>query len=83
MIYQDKMDQLWGKMLPIAEDQLIAVEDGAVIEADDVEMTAIHSPGHAVHHISWHTGDIMFTGDVGGVKIADGTFQILKMRSCI
>lgn len=72
MIYQDKMDQLWGKMLPIAEGQLTAVEDGAIISANGLKMTAIHSPGHAVHHISWHTGEILFTGDVGGVKIADG-----------
>lgn len=72
MIYRDKMDELWGRMEPIAEERLFAVEDGAAVEADGLTFGALHSPGHAVHHISWQLGDDLFTGDVGGVKIGDG-----------
>lgn len=72
MIYQNKMDMLWGEMNPIAEDKLTAVEDKQLIHFDDQQIQAIHSPGHAVHHISWLINDILFTGDVGGVKIANG-----------
>lgn len=71
-IYRDKMDFLWGKMHPIEEAQLTAVTDGETITADGLTMQAIHSPGHAVHHISWQTEDIIFSGDVGGVKIGSG-----------
>lgn len=72
MIYQDKMDELWGQMEPIAEDRLFAVENGEFVEADGLRFKAIHSPGHAVHHISWGLNDNLFTGDVGGVKIGSG-----------
>jgi glyoxylase-like metal-dependent hydrolase (beta-lactamase superfamily II) len=72
MIYGDRMDELWGEMHPIAPAQLTAVEDGGKVEADGLSFTAIHSPGHAVHHIAWEQGEVLFTGDVGGVKILDG-----------
>ena len=72
MIYQDKMDELWGQMHPISAALLTEVEDGAIIDCDNLRMRAIHSPGHAVHHISWVLDDVIFTGDVGGVKIAGG-----------
>lgn len=72
MIYGDRMDELWGEMHPIAPGQLTAVEDGQTIEADGLVFTAIHSPGHAKHHITWELGEELFTGDVGGVKILDG-----------
>lgn len=72
MIYQDKMDELWGQMKPIDEAQLKAVENDESIAFDGLEMKALHSPGHAVHHISWILDDVIFTGDVGGVKIAGG-----------
>ena len=29
MIYQERMDDLWGEMLPIPEDQLVALQDGS------------------------------------------------------
>lgn len=72
MIYRDKMDELWGKMEPISPDQLISVEDGALIDADGVKFKAIYTPGHAVHHIAWQLDEVVFTGDVGGVKIGEG-----------
>ncbi len=69
MIYGDHMERLWGAMQPIPEDQLKAVEDGEEIQIGEVILRAMHSPGHAVHHIAWQLGDTMFTGDVAGVKI--------------
>ncbi len=69
-IYQDKMDFLWGKFLAVPEDKLIVAEDGQKITVGDLTMTAIHTPGHAEHHISWGIDDdIVFTGDIGGVRI--------------
>jgi len=71
-IYQDKMDELWGAMHPINGEQITTVDDNATLEVGQHEIKAIYSPGHAVHHIAWLIDDTLFTGDVAGVKIADG-----------
>lgn len=72
MIYQDEMDRLWGEMKPIAEDLLIPADDGNVFTIGDVKIIVHYTPGHAVHHNAYQVGDIIFTGDVAGVKIGDG-----------
>jgi glyoxylase-like metal-dependent hydrolase (beta-lactamase superfamily II) len=71
-IYQDKMDYLWGQMHSIPEKQLISVADGEKIDIGDVRIEALHTPGHAIHHIAWRVGDVLFSGDVAGVKIENG-----------
>lgn len=72
MIYGDTMEQLWGKMAPIPATQLVAVNDGDVLNLGNLEFKALHTPGHAVHHIAWAFEHTMFSGDVAGVKIGDG-----------
>ncbi len=71
-IYQDQMDTLWGAMKPIAREQLQAVEDRAEISVGDLTLKALHTPGHAVHHIAWEVDKTIFCGDVAGVKIDQG-----------
>ena len=71
-IYQDEMESLWGEMKPIPEDQLDGVRDGTIIEFGDVVFKVIYTPGHAVHHNAYQLGDVIFTGDVAGVKIDHG-----------
>jgi glyoxylase-like metal-dependent hydrolase (beta-lactamase superfamily II) len=71
-IYQDKMDYLWGKMEGIPEAQLKTVEHEAVIQIGGVSIKALHTPGHASHHVAWKIGDEIIVGDVGGVKINNG-----------
>lgn len=72
MIYGEQMDKLWGPMHPIPETQLYAPEHGECIEAAGLEFQAWYTPGHAVHHIAWQVGDVVFTGDVGGVRMGHG-----------
>lgn len=72
MIYKDMMDQLWGTLKPISEENLQIVEDGESIRIDDLEFTAHHTPGHAKHHIAWQLDDAVFTGDVAGIRIHGG-----------
>ena len=72
MIYKDDMDRLWGEMNEISEDQIHVPEDGEDISIGDKTFKTIYSPGHAKHHIAWQLGDIIFTGDVAGVKIGEG-----------
>lgn len=71
-IYGDDMDRLWGKMKPIPANQLVSVEDRQELEFGATKIKSLHTPGHAGHHIAWKMGDIIFTGDVAGVKIAGG-----------
>ncbi|MCB0644202.1 MAG: MBL fold metallo-hydrolase [Phaeodactylibacter sp.] len=71
-IYQDKMDMLWGRMEAIPEAQLRTVDHEEIIQIGELQFVALHTPGHAVHHIAWQVGDECFTGDVAGVKIRDG-----------
>ncbi|MDX2247386.1 MAG: MBL fold metallo-hydrolase [Bacteroidia bacterium] len=71
-IYGDMMETLWGGMFPIPESKLVAVENNASITIGDKTFQALHTPGHASHHIAWKVGKNIFTGDVGGCKIGNG-----------
>lgn len=72
MIYQDEMDRLWGNMEPISEELMIPADDGDVFTIGDVKIQVHYTPGHAVHHNAYQIGDVIFTGDVAGVKIGNG-----------
>lgn len=71
-IYGKDMDKLWGSMNSIPEGQLTSISDGQSITIGDTVFEGFHTPGHASHHIAWVVGDVVFTGDVAGVKIDDG-----------
>lgn len=72
MIYQDQMDRLWGTLKPIPKEQLRTVADKEKIKIGKTQLKALHTPGHAVHHIAWELGHSLFAGDVAGVKIGTG-----------
>lgn len=72
MIYGDDMDRLWGKMFPIDLENLVGVEDGDEITLGDTTIKVWYTPGHAVHHNAYQLEDVIFTGDVAGVKINHG-----------
>jgi len=69
---EDKMEALWGKMEQIEEYDIAAVKDRSRLTIGGNTWVAHHTPGHASHHIAWQVGKIVFTGDVGGVKIKGG-----------
>ena len=68
-IYKDKMHTLWGDFLAVPENQLHIPEDGEKITIGDLEFTAHYTPGHAEHHIAYGFDDLVFTGDVGGIRM--------------
>ena len=72
MCSSDLMDRLWGTMQKIPASQLVSVGDGDVITIGDQEIKSHHTPGHATHHIAWQMGEVVFTGDVAGVKVNGG-----------
>jgi glyoxylase-like metal-dependent hydrolase (beta-lactamase superfamily II) len=71
-IYGDKMETLWGEMNNIAPDKISSVAHGEKIQVQEQIFTAWHTPGHAVHHIAWQLGNVLFCGDVAGVRIGNG-----------
>jgi len=71
-IYGAAMERLWGRLEPIAPERITAMEDGQTFRLGGVALEAIHTPGHAVHHITFRLEDGLFTGDVGGVRIGAG-----------
>lgn len=68
-IYGEKMEQLWGEILPVAEDQLTVPQDAEEIVIGNLRFLPVNTPGHAEHHYSYVFEDICFCGDVGGVRI--------------
>ncbi len=74
-IYGDEMERLWGEMQPIAPEQLREVAHEEALTFGDTTFTAYHTPGHATHHIAYHRGEVIFTGDVGGVRISGGLVE--------
>lgn len=72
MIYGDDMERLWGSMEPIEESRLSSADDGDVIRIGNLKFHVLYTPGHAVHHNAYKLNDVIFTGDVAGIKIGDG-----------
>lgn len=72
MIYGDKMEELWGQMHSIAENQVVVPEHGVEYILNGVTVKPLFTPGHAVHHIAWEIDKTIFSGDVAGVKIGSG-----------
>ena len=76
-IYGDKMGTLWGEFLPVPQDQLIVPNDAEAIHIGNAEFIPLNTPGHAEHHYSYLFEDVIFSGDVGGVRIPG--YQYLRV----
>ena len=68
-IYGERMDTLWGEILPAPAERVVAIEDGTLIRACGLEITAIETPGHARHHLVYQLDDVVFTGDAAGIML--------------
>ena len=78
-IYGDDMDRLWGTTRPVPEEQLAVLENGDTLSIGGVDVTALETPGHASHHHAYAVGDVLFTGDVGGVRLPGKTYVELPL----
>lgn len=60
----------YGAVLPIAPERVAAVEDGERIRLGRRTLEFLHTPGHALHHLSILERDTreIFTGDTFGVS---------------
>jgi len=68
-LYGDEMERLWGRILPVPEENVTRLSGGETVRG----MRVAYTPGHASHHVAYlheETGTA-FTGDVAGVRIPD------------
>jgi glyoxylase-like metal-dependent hydrolase (beta-lactamase superfamily II) len=69
MIYQDRMEALWGAILPAPAERVTVLNDGECIRLGEIEIIAWDTPGHARHHLAFVIGKACFTGDVAGMRL--------------
>lgn len=64
-----QFDALYGRIEPIPEARIHAVEDGEQLGVGPYTLTFLHTPGHAKHHIAIHDARTkgVFTGDIFGI----------------
>jgi glyoxylase-like metal-dependent hydrolase (beta-lactamase superfamily II) len=73
-LYGDDMERLWGEVLPVPAENIVALEGGESVEGFRVA----YAPGHASHHVAYlheATGDA-YVGDLAGVRIPPFDFTI-------
>ncbi|MEP6732800.1 MAG: MBL fold metallo-hydrolase [bacterium] len=75
-IYADRMDTLWGAFEPCPADRVVTLADGETVHCGTRTLIALHTPGHASHHIAFHDAEnkTAFTGDVGGVRLQGASY---------
>jgi glyoxylase-like metal-dependent hydrolase (beta-lactamase superfamily II) len=66
-LYGDKLEYLWGRILPVPEANVTALSGGETV----LGMRVAYSPGHASHHVCYfhEESGTAFTGDVAAVRI--------------
>jgi glyoxylase-like metal-dependent hydrolase (beta-lactamase superfamily II) len=62
--------QHYGAILPVPVERIRVVEDGARLKLGSRTFEFLHTPGHALHHVSLLDRDAheMFTGDTFGIS---------------
>lgn len=75
-IYGDRMETLWGDVLPVPEERVVALDDGTAVNLGGRSLVALHTPGHAEHHLAFHDADsgTVYTGDVAGVRLGGAPY---------
>jgi glyoxylase-like metal-dependent hydrolase (beta-lactamase superfamily II) len=73
-LYGDDMERLWGDVLPVPAENIVALSGGETVEGFSVA----YVPGHAQHHVAYldtDSGDA-YVGDVAGVRIPPHEFTL-------
>ena len=66
-LYGDKLEYLWGKILPVPEANVTTLAGGEVVRG----MRVAYTPGHASHHVCYlhEESGTAFVGDVAACRI--------------
>ncbi len=75
-LYGDQTESLWGATQPVPAEKIMVVNDGDEIKLPGATLRAFDTPGHARHHHAFldTASGLLFTGDVGGVRIAGARY---------
>lgn len=70
-IYGEQMEALWGKIEAVPADRLEVIDEGDQISVAGRMLDVLYTPGHAIHHVSFHDAQNhdLFTGDVAGIRL--------------
>jgi glyoxylase-like metal-dependent hydrolase (beta-lactamase superfamily II) len=71
-IFGDNMQRLWGRIAPVPAERVRVLEDGSVVRVAPFDIRAIETLGHATHHHVYAWNDVLFGGDVAGVRLGNG-----------
>ena len=73
---EERMRAFFGDTAPVDRTRIRVVVDGDRIQLGDRSLTALHTPGHASHHVALHddASGVVFTGEAIGSHLpwADG-----------
>src|SRR5437588_12470759 len=69
-VYGERLDELYGTLVPIPAERVRAVEDGERVRLGDRTLELIHVPGHALHHYAVvdQAHASIFAGDTFGIS---------------
>ena len=69
-VYGERLDELYGTLVPIPAERVRAVEDGERVRLGDRTLELIHVPGHALHHYAVvdEAHRSIFSGDTFGIS---------------
>jgi glyoxylase-like metal-dependent hydrolase (beta-lactamase superfamily II) len=75
-IYGDRMQRLWGRIVPVPEANLRVLRGGETIRVGGRELDVEYTPGHASHHVVYfdRSDGTAYVGDVAGVRIPPSDF---------
>jgi glyoxylase-like metal-dependent hydrolase (beta-lactamase superfamily II) len=73
-LYGEWMERLWGEVKSVPAKRLTEVPNETEISAGCLRLFGIHTPGHAEHHIAYVFEDVIFSGDVGGVRFGSNSY---------
>lgn len=70
-VYGHMLEPLWGRMQPVDDHRVTAVQGEESIDLGGRRVTVLATPGHASHHVSYLLDDgTLFTGDSAGVRLS-------------
>ena len=78
-LYGDRMNELWGELIPVAEDKLKIMHDNDVLHVGEISVRSLDVPGHASHHLAYLIGNACFSGDIGGIRLSPAKYLSLPM----
>lgn len=69
-LYGDRMDELWGEVAPVPEEQIQVLSGGEVLALGGRTFEVAYTPGHAEHHVSYFEREsgTAFVGDTAGLR---------------